>query len=135
MNIICTIEGCGHLSENRDIGLCATHAREARKKSAPKAKPARKRIPKQSDEGKERMAVYRAIKSLWLERHTNTFCDVCAVEFTSEPHHKRGKLGDLLYDVRYWLPVCRKCHTYIETHPEEAYEQGWSLSRHQTETI
>lgn len=47
---------------------------------------------------------------------------------TDDPHHKRGR-GKYLLDVSTWLPVCRQCHIYIENHPEEAKERGWSESR------
>jgi hypothetical protein len=47
---------------------------------------------------------------------------------TEDPHHKRGR-GKYLLDVTTWLPVCRNCHIYIENHPEEAKEKGWSESR------
>ncbi len=31
--------------------------------------------------------------------------------------------------VKTWLSVCRSCHTYIEEHPEEAIELGFSQKR------
>lgn len=132
--IICTVEGCLHLSENRDIGLCATHAREARKAAAPKAKPTRRRIPKQSDEGKERMAIYNAIRSLFM---VDKICECCITDGidteATQVHHKKGRLGDLLYDIRHFMPVCAACHRYIEEHPNEAYWQGWSELRNANE--
>lgn len=134
MKIMCQIPGCGHLSENRDIGLCATHARQQRKSAAPKENPKRQRIAKQSDEGKERSEIYHSIKAIWIVMPENVMCRVCQSRLTSEPHHMAGKLADLLYDVRKWLPVCRRCHERIELNPEEAYANGWSLSRHAIET-
>lgn len=138
----CLRDGCLNRIENRTTGLCATHSREARKKSAPKTKARKTRIAKVSDEGKERMAVYGAIRKVFLEarpdcqghftRYENDIYNIWIVKAT-EIHHQRGRVGDLLYDVRYFMQVCRKCHEYIETHPEEAYERGWSLLRTQTE--
>lgn len=113
--------------ENPEIGLCATHAREARKKAEPKEKPKRQRISKTADP--ERIAIYVAIKAIWIHLPENMYCKVCKTNRTNEPHHKQGKEGDLLFDVRKWLPVCRKCHERIELNPEEAYANGWSLSR------
>ena len=128
MNIICLIEGCGHLAER--TGLCATHSREARKKAHPKEKVKRQRISKQSDEGKERMAVYGAINRMFLLM--NLECEICGRN-SDEVHHKKGRIGDLLYDVRFFLPVCRICHDFIEKHPETAYMNGWSLLRNTNE--
>lgn len=138
----CATENCERLPERN--GYCATCNRSKRKAAAPKAKTARRRIPKQSEEGKERMAVYKGIMEMFKVTHPH--CAVHPVRYpeligrgvrigTEDVHHKRGKEGDLLYDVRYFLAVCRKCHTWIHDNPELAYEQGWSLSRHQTETI
>lgn len=47
---------------------------------------------------------------------------------TDDPHHRRGR-GEYLLQVATWLPCCRSCHSYIENHPEEAKEKGWSESR------
>jgi len=54
----------------------------------------------------------------------NEYC----TERTDDPHHMRGR-GDYLLVVETWLPVCRSCHSYIEAHPQEAKEKGWSESR------
>lgn len=40
-------------------------------------------------------------------------------------HHIRGRLGPLLRDKRYWLPVCRKAHQWIDAHRAEAKARGW----------
>lgn len=131
MILTCKIEGCFNATENPDIGLCATHAREARKKAAPKEKPRKTRISKTADP--EREAIYHAIKDIWIQQPENYFCDVCKTANTTEPHHKEGRLGDLLFDVRKWLPVCRHCHENIERNPEIAYRNGWSLLRNSNE--
>jgi hypothetical protein len=44
-------------------------------------------------------------------------------------HHKKGRIGNLLLDTRYWLGVTMETHTKIENHPEWAYEKGYSLLR------
>jgi hypothetical protein len=130
MNLICSVENCGHLAER--TGLCATHSREARKSSAPKTKARKTRIAKQSEEGKERMAVYNAINRMFLIM--NLECGVCGGN-SEEVHHKKGRDGILLFDIRFWLPVCRRCHERITIESKWAYNEGLSLSRHQNETI
>ena len=52
----------------------------------------------------------------------------CSLHAT-EVHHKKGR-GKYHLDTSTWLPVCRNCHTWIETNPQEAYELGFSLIRH-----
>lgn len=47
----------------------------------------------------------------------------------SEVHHKRGRIGKLLLDIRFWLACCTDCHKEIEAKPEWAKEKGYSLSR------
>lgn len=44
-------------------------------------------------------------------------------------HHKKGRIGILLLDKRYWLPVCLGHHQYLELNPLWAKEKGYSLSR------
>lgn len=130
MNLLCNIEGCSYLAERN--GTCSRHNRESRKTAAPKTKPRKTRIAKQSAEGKERAAIYNGIRNMYL-LYMESSCPLCLAEGKIETaydiHHQKGRLGDNLYDVRYFLLVCRRHHQYIETHPEEAYEKGWSLLR------
>lgn len=48
---------------------------------------------------------------------------------TTEIHHKMGRIEDLLCDIRFFLPVCRSCHDWIEVNSEKAKELGFSVSR------
>ena len=48
---------------------------------------------------------------------------------STDVHHKAGRTGDNYLNISTWLAVCRNCHFYIETHPEEAKELGLSQSR------
>lgn len=70
------------------------------------------------------------IKVRYLFLIENPICQIegCGCEAT-EVHHKKGRIGKLLTDVRYFLAVCRSHHNYIELHPEESKEKGYSLSR------
>ena len=47
---------------------------------------------------------------------------------SSDIHHMRGR-GEYMLKIGTWLSVCRSCHTYIELHPVEAKELGFSKSR------
>ena len=73
---------------------------------------------------------YMKIRAKFLEE--NPYCQaewMCCGLLATEIHHKKGKINDLLTDVRYFLAVCRICHQHIELHPKEAKELGFSLSR------
>lgn len=75
---------------------------------------------------KARMAVYNAIKEIWMLRYPS--CMIGSgecVDVASEVHHRRGRNGLLLVDVRHWLAVCPACHAWIHAHPAEARAKGW----------
>ena len=44
-------------------------------------------------------------------------------------HHKRGRLGKLLTDTRYFMAVCRKCHEWIHNNITESRKRGWIAQR------
>lgn len=48
-------------------------------------------------------------------------------------HHSRGRLGSLLMDARFWIPVCRICHNWIHANPAAAREAGLLGPWHKTE--
>ena len=43
---------------------------------------------------------------------------------TKDVHHQRGRVGSLLLDQRYWIPVCRECHDWIGANPQQARAAG-----------
>ena len=51
----------------------------------------------------------------------------CTLKAT-DIHHKQGR-GKYHLDTSTWLSVCRNCHNYIEHHPEEAKELGYTSIR------
>lgn len=71
---------------------------------------------------------YKKLRDKYLTEHA--ICEVahCGC-WASEIHHKKGRIGDLLTDTKYFLAVCRSHHLYIELHPEDAKKHGYSLSR------
>lgn len=71
---------------------------------------------------------YSAIRVQFL--YDYPVCQVPGCYMTShQVHHKKGRIGDLLTDVRYFLAVCWGCHKQIEENPKWAKENGYSLSR------
>ena len=39
-------------------------------------------------------------------------------------HHTRGRIGRLYLNSRYWRPVCRRCHDFINENPAAARALG-----------
>ena len=79
-----------------------------------------------------RMEIYNAIKALFLK--ANPFCQTHADIFNetgsmyrinaTEIHHRRGRDGNLLFDVRHWSGCCEKCHRWIHENTAEAQALG-----------
>lgn len=90
-------------------------------------KPIPRTTPKRANE----RARYRRKITAYKRKHP--WCAACEVLSkvgiwrTSDVHHKMGCEGDLLLDERYWMPVCRYCHDWIEDHGREARELGFVL--------
>jgi len=80
-----------------------------------------------------RMEVHRGIADMFKKLHP--WCQACMVlgywtqKSTQHVHHRRGREGYLLFDVRHFLPVCHGCHAWIGDHPAEAIELGLSEKR------
>lgn len=83
------------------------------------------KIPPRSEKRAAQEKAYNLFIRLWL---VGKKCPMCGKDAT-QVHHKKGRIGKLLLDVRFFLPVTQDCHQYIEEHPEWAKEQGYSLSR------
>lgn len=87
-------------------------------------------VKKVSDKRKEENAEYSKIATQFKKE--NPICAVRVNEYctgkTESVHHKRGR-GKYLLDVSTFIGCCISCHTYIENHPEEAKQKGWSESR------
>ena len=47
-----------------------------------------------------------------------------ASHLCEDVHHTRGRAGTLLLDERFWLPVCRGAHRFIQENPAEARRLG-----------
>lgn len=94
-----------------------------------KNKKAKKLIKKISDKLSKGLKVYNGKRIIFLAENKECFAKYngCYGEAT-DVHHSRGR-GKYLNDTSTWLPLCRSCHIYIETHPKEAKERGFSKNR------
>ena len=72
---------------------------------------------------------YSKLRYKFMEE--NPMCEAalhCCNGGATDVHHKKGR-GQYYLIVNTWLSVCRPCHNYIEEHPEEAIELGYSEKR------
>lgn len=73
-----------------------------------------------------RLKEYMKLRNQFLE--INDKCERCGGDAT-EVHHRCGRVGDDLIDTDNFCAVCFPCHQWIETHPAEAKQQGYSRNR------
>jgi len=83
-------------------------------------------IKARSGSMEQRAGVYVAIADLW--KRQNPQCVRCH-KSADDVHHKRGRDGLLLFDVRNFVSVCRGCHEWIGANPEAAARSGWLEKR------
>lgn len=71
---------------------------------------------------------YLAQRIVFLGKPENKICPITKKP-TSDVHHKKGRIGSLLLDERYWVALSREGHAYVEENPKWAKENGYSLNR------
>lgn len=97
---------------------------EGKQKTIKEFKP----IPKISQKKKIENLKYQVLRTEFLGKKENQVCPITGKK-TTEIHHKKGRVGSLFLDVRYWLAVSREGHKKIEENPVWAKKEGYSLSR------
>lgn len=101
----------------------------AKKREAKPRKKLRKVSPRQS----KRIREYLKIRKKFLSQPDNILCRLCAKEghgrLATEIHHRRGKVGALLFDVRWFLPTCWQHHRKIHDNVAWSLKEGWMLPR------
>lgn len=73
---------------------------------------------------------YDKLRKNFLNQHPTCRARIrglCSLKAT-DVHHMKGR-GKYHLDTKTWVSVCRPCHEWIETHPEEAKELGLSKDR------
>jgi hypothetical protein len=88
-----------------------------------------KKIPTKSVKKASEDLVYSKLRVDYLTRFP--VCKAALPSCTTvatDVHHKAGR-GKYYLITTTWLPVCRKCHTWIENNPDGAKELGFSESR------
>lgn len=87
-----------------------------------------KPINKVSDKRKIENAKYSVLRIEFLGKKENQICPITGWS-TTDIHHKKGRIGDLFLDTRYWIALSREGHQHVEDNPEWAKENGYSLDR------
>lgn len=78
-------------------------------------------------------ARYRKVVAAWKVGRVCAF-PKCRQVATS-CHHVRGRIGRLLLDERFWVPVCRVHHARIHARPAEARALGLLAQPGQWNTV
>ena len=80
-----------------------------------------------------RLRLYAVIRKKYLLEHP--LCEACPIirpyagvakntAWASEIHHRRGRLGELLFATQFFTACCSVCHRWIGDHPAQARELG-----------
>jgi len=85
-------------------------------------------IKKVSDKRTLENLKYQSQRIIFLGKPENKICPITKKP-TTDIHHKKGRIGSLFLDERYWVALSREGHKYVEEHPEWAKENGYSLNR------
>lgn len=109
-------------------GLCNYCHRFWDGKKAPEKKVYK--IAKESKKRKDENKEYSKERKEYLKVNNKCMAglDGCK-KVATQIHHRKGRVGKLLTDTKYWLPVCEDCHRKIEDNPQMAYEKGLSVKR------
>jgi hypothetical protein len=79
----------------------------------------------------QRQRIYALVKESWWVLVVGTVCPVMKKIFKRRvpvarcPHHVRGRLGDLLFDTRFFLAVSEEGHAWIHRNVAQARKHGW----------
>ena len=124
--MICVFPNC---SLNSVTGnFCIGHSKYSNAVSIKPAKP----IAQRSDKQKAVMAELKKLYKVFMSNPKNKKCrakiEGCTLEAT-DIHHSKGRSKSTVLDIKTFIPLCRSCHTFIESHPEKAIELGLSKSR------
>jgi hypothetical protein len=87
----------------------------------------RTRLKPIADKKKAIRKEYAAMAASFILKYAK--CVVYPNRRATDVHHTRGRLGALLVDKKWWLPVSRAGHNWIHNNPKEATERGFLFSR------
>jgi hypothetical protein len=86
------------------------------------------KIPKVSQKRKIENLKYSVLRVEFLGKKENQICPITKKP-TTDIHHKKGRVGNLFLDTKYWIALSREGHKFVEENPKWAKENGYSLNR------
>jgi len=110
----------GHILSGKFCKICQTGKTEKKPLT---------RIKKVSDKEILRLQKYNKARIEFLNKPENDKCAVYPHLKATQVHHKKGRIGGLLWDQRFFLPVSHQGHEYIHNNVEWANNKGFILSR------
>lgn len=116
---------------NSLVRICSPKCAIEYKNSLSTTTKKRKPIKKVSDKMAINLREYKKVRVEFLKTYPLCKANLQGcTRLSTQVHHKKGRVGDLLTDTTHFLSVCHNCHHWIELHPVEAKEKGFSLQRH-----
>lgn len=67
--------------------------------------------------------MYYAIRDPFME--ANPVCQICRREASTDLHHRKGRRGNLLFDTKWFMALCRTCHDYVHNNVANSKRMGW----------
>lgn len=81
------------------------------------------RLRRQSRKQKNRLQIYYWLREPWMKLHP--ICEICKEAPSTDVHHRKYRYGPLLFDQRWWMAVCRRCHKKIHENVKWARQMGY----------
>lgn len=91
-------------------------------------KPKKTTINPISTKMAKKLAKYRIERDKFLNQNPTCMFPKCNSKKV-ELHHSAGRVGNLLYDPKYFIALCRTHHIYVENNPNEAIQLKLSTTR------
>jgi len=124
----CKNPECSNSAYSSLIPYCGHVCKNKMKPPNLKLKSLYKQIPKVSEKRISENIIYNSERIKFLMLPENKICPITK-QPTTDLHHKKGRIGALLLDKRYWIALSREGHKQVEENPEWAKENGYSLNR------
>lgn len=71
------------------------------------------------------MALYYTIRNEYMR--LNPYCHICKVREATDVHHRKYRRGNLLFDTRWFMALCRTDHQAIHDNIKWAKRMGYIL--------
>ena len=85
-------------------------------------------LSKVSKKQSGRLRKYYEIRDLWMDIPRNAICWICKSAPATDVHHMKSRRGNLLFDTKWWMALCRPCHSNrVHGNVENAKKMGWII--------